>query len=160
MFICLFLLFNVQFWFYCASLQIKCTHARLVYVKLLHQKTHGTLFDLSAVGDTCTAMDQWVQYPQAETALSNILPCVDQQTTNQTLHQSKDVIRQLVNIVNTVIWTVANSYSPPQNDNSYFYNQSGPLMPPLCSPYDSQLHSLECSPYEVSFDNASVVSVN
>lgn len=96
-------------------------------------------------------MDEWVQYPQAETALSNILPCVNENTTNQTLYQSKNVIHQLVNVVNTAIWSIANS-------NSKAYNQSGPLMPPLCSPYDSQLHSQLCQPYEVSFDNASMVS--
>ncbi|XP_020251729.1 uncharacterized protein LOC109829067 [Asparagus officinalis] len=113
----------------------------------------------SAVGDTCTAMDQWVEYPQAETALSNILPCVDEKTTNRTLYQSKDVIQRLVNIVNIVIWTTANSNSQSQS-NSYFYNQSGPLMPPLCSPYDSHLRPRQCDPYEVSFGNASMVWQN
>ena len=127
-----------------------CGHA--VYVRLLVRNTHGAFLYLSAVGDTCTAMDQWVQYPKAETALSNILPCVDEQTTNRTLYQSKDVILQLANVVNTAISSIANS-----NNNSSFYNQSGPLMPPLCSPYDSQLRSRQCEPYEVSFDNASMV---
>ncbi|KAJ6853644.1 uncharacterized protein M6B38_113470 [Iris pallida] len=111
----------------------------------------------NAVGDTCTSMDEWVRYPLAETALSNILPCVNEMTTNQTLYQSKDVIRQLVNIVNIAIFSVANSNSPPQNSNSFFYNQSGPLMPSLCSPYDSHLQIQQCQPQEVSFDNASMV---
>lgn len=111
---------------------------------------------LSAVGDTCTAMDDWVRNPQAETALSNILPCVDEQTTNLTLHQSKEVIRQVVNIVNKAISSIANSDHASQDDG-YFYNQSGPLMPYLCSPYDTQLHDRQCEPEEVSFVNASVV---
>ncbi|KAJ6793451.1 uncharacterized protein M6B38_374475 [Iris pallida] len=114
----------------------------------------------NAVGDTCTSMDEWVRYPQAETALSNILPCVDEQTTNKTLYQSKDVIRQLVNMVNTAIFSIANSNSPPQNSNSFFYNQSGTLMPSLCSPYNSSLLSQQCQPQEVSFDNASMVWQN
>lgn len=42
----------------------------------------------SAAKDTCEAMDQWAQHPQSETALSNILPCVDESTTNRTLYQS------------------------------------------------------------------------
>ncbi|KAG8053598.1 hypothetical protein GUJ93_ZPchr0001g32345 [Zizania palustris] len=46
----------------------------------------------SAARDTCEAMDEWAQHPQAETALSNILPCVDESTTNQTLYQSKHVV--------------------------------------------------------------------
>ena len=36
---------------------------------------------LNADADTWTAMDEWVYYPQVETTLSNILPCVDEQTT-------------------------------------------------------------------------------
>lgn len=115
------------------------------------------LFEHSVVGDTCTAMNEWVQHPHAETALSNILPCVDEKTTNQTLYQSKDVILQVVNVVNTVIWSIANINNPIQNSNSYYYNQSGPLMPPLCAPFDSQMQSKNCSSYEVSFDNASSV---
>ena len=54
----------------------------------------------SAAKDTCEAMDQWAQHPQAETALSNILPCVDESTTNRTLYQSKEVVVMLVRIVN------------------------------------------------------------
>ncbi|KAM0047591.1 putative transmembrane protein [Helianthus debilis subsp. tardiflorus] len=45
----------------------------------------------TAVSDTCVAMEQWVDHENAETALSNILPCVDQRTTNQTLYKSKQL---------------------------------------------------------------------
>ncbi|XP_020097258.1 uncharacterized protein LOC109716312 isoform X1 [Ananas comosus] len=107
----------------------------------------------SAAADTCTAMDEWVRYPHAETALSSILPCVDERTTNQTLYQSKEVVRQLVNIVNTAI------YSTTSNSSSHF-NQSGPPVPYLCSPYDSQLNDRPCEPWEVSITNASVVWQN
>lgn len=104
-------------------------------------------------------MDEWVDHPQAESALSNILPCVDEKTTNQTLYQSKEVIRQIVDVINTAIYTIANSNSPPAWA-FYFYNQSGPLMPPLCNPFDSQLHDRQCQePWEVSFANASTVSM-
>ncbi|XP_010923876.1 uncharacterized protein [Elaeis guineensis] len=113
----------------------------------------------NAVGDTCTAMDDWVHNPQAETALSNILPCVNEQTTNLTLHQSKEVILQIVNIVNKAISSIANS-DHASRDNGYFYNQSGPLMPYLCSPYDTLLHDRQCEPEEVSFVNASMVWQN
>lgn len=102
------------------------------------------------------AMREWVEYPQAETALSNILPCVDEQTTNHTLYQSKEVIYQLVNVVNTAIDTIANSNSQMQM-TPYYYNQSGPLMPTLCCPFDSQLKNRQCEPQEVSFANASMV---
>ncbi|KAF8390027.1 hypothetical protein HHK36_024548 [Tetracentron sinense] len=113
----------------------------------------------NAISDTCMAMGEWVDNPKAETALSNILPCVDQGTTNQTLFKSKEVIYALVNVVNTVIYTFANTYPPP-HATPYYYNQSGPLIPPLCSPFDSELLDRQCGPQEVSFANASEVWQN
>lgn len=112
----------------------------------------------NAISDTCVAMGEWVNNPHAETALGNILPCVDQRTTNQTLIQSKLVINDIVNVVNTFIYTYANS--DPPKDNIYYYNQSGPLMPPLCYPYDSNLQDRECGMQEVSMKNASLVWQN
>ncbi|GLT34367.1 hypothetical protein SLA2020_088860 [Shorea laevis] len=50
----------------------------------------------NAISDTCMAMEEWVENPQAETALGNILPCVDQRTTNHTLIQSKQVINDML----------------------------------------------------------------
>ncbi|KAJ4960739.1 hypothetical protein NE237_020649 [Protea cynaroides] len=108
-----------------------------------------------AISDTCEAMGEWVDNPQAETALSSILPCVDQETTNKTLFRSKEVIGQLVTVVNTVIYTFANINPPPQATPFYF-NQSGPLIPPLCSPFDSELHDRPCGSIEVSIANASL----
>lgn len=96
--------------------------------------------------------------PHAETALSNILPCVDQETTNQTLVQSKEVINDIVNMVNRFVDTFANSNPPPQPQlNPNYYNQSGPPVPHLCYPYDSQLQDRQCSTQEVSMANASLV---
>lgn len=95
--------------------------------------------------------------PHAETALSNILPCVDQRTTNQTLVKSKQVVVDIVNIINGFIDTYANS-NPTDPHNSIYYNQSGPLMPNLCYPYDSQLQDLPCFEQEVSMENSSSVS--
>ncbi|XP_042502415.1 uncharacterized protein LOC122079771 [Macadamia integrifolia] len=108
----------------------------------------------NAISDTCVAMGEWVDNPQAETALSSILPCVDKNTTDKTLVQSKEVISQLVNIVNTVIYTFPNTDPPPQATPFYF-NQSGPLIPPLCSPFDLKLHDRPCGSIEVSIANAS-----
>ncbi|XP_076890358.1 uncharacterized protein LOC143541405 [Bidens hawaiensis] len=113
----------------------------------------------NAIADTCMAMGQWVDNPHAETALSNILPCVDQGTTNDTLYKSKLVVNDIANIINGFIGSFANSNAPP-GDNSNYYNQSGPLMPYLCYPYDSHLHELECPSQLVSMANASVVWQN
>lgn len=112
-------------------------------------------FCFSAIGDTCVAMGEWVDHPHAETALSNILPCVDQRTTNQTLIESKEVTNAIVDIVNEFVDNFANS-NPPQAYPNY-YNQSGPLMPHLCHPYDSYLLDRQCPPQEVSMGNASQV---
>ncbi|KAF2561907.1 hypothetical protein F2Q70_00018553 [Brassica cretica] len=91
----------------------------------------------SAISDTCVAMKEWVDHPHAETALSSILPCVDEQTTNQTLTQIKVVINSIVTVVNTFVYAFANTNpSPGQN---FYYNQSRPPMPPLCSPFDSNM---------------------
>ncbi|XVF43663.1 hypothetical protein PTKIN_Ptkin02bG0059000 [Pterospermum kingtungense] len=112
----------------------------------------------NAISDTCLAMEEWVENPHAETALSNILPCVDQRTTNHTLTQSKQVINSIVNVVNTYIYTFANS--DPSSDDNRYYNQSGPPLPPLCYPFDSQLQDRQFGSYEVSMANASLVWQN
>lgn len=104
-------------------------------------------------------MGEWVDNPHAESALSNILPCVDPRTTNQTLFKSKQVTVDLVNIVNGFIDTYANA-NPSNHANSNYYNQSGPFMPHLCYPYDSQLHDLSCPADQVSMANSSMVSFN
>jgi hypothetical protein len=115
----------------------------------------------NAISDTCMAMVEWVDNPHAETALSNILPCVDQETTNHTLYQSKQVINDIANIVNTYIEAFANQNPPHQkNQNPNYYNQSGPQVPHLCYPYDSQLQDRQCSTQEVSMANASLVWEN
>ncbi|CAM0877159.1 unnamed protein product [Alopecurus aequalis] len=100
----------------------------------------------SAAKDTCQAMDEWAQHPRAETALSNILPCVDESTTNRTLYQSKFVVVQLVTLVNRAISLLSN--------RKLTHLHPGQLMPYLCSPYDPNLNDRQCLPREVTFDNA------
>ncbi|KAL1553638.1 hypothetical protein AAHA92_14288 [Salvia divinorum] len=113
----------------------------------------------SVLADTCLAMGEWVENLHAETALSNILPCVDQRTTNQTLYKSKQVINDISNMVDGFVGSVANSNPAPQAGSSY-YNQSGPVIPPLCYPYDAQLQERICSAGELSVENASTVWQN
>uniref|UniRef100_A0A7N0TL74 Uncharacterized protein n=1 Tax=Kalanchoe fedtschenkoi TaxID=63787 RepID=A0A7N0TL74_KALFE len=110
------------------------------------------------IGDTCVAMEEWVANPHSESALSDILPCVDQRTTNQTLYKSKLVVNDIVSVVNQYIYTYANTY-PPKN-TSYYYNQSGPPMPALCYPYDGNLQDRQCTSQEASIANASEVWKN
>ncbi|KAF7827706.1 putative transmembrane protein [Senna tora] len=109
----------------------------------------------SAISDTCMAMEEWVENPHAESALSNILPCVDQSTTNKTLVQSKQVVTNIVSVVNRFIYNIADANASPNGFN--YYNQSGPAMPPLCYPFDSELKERQCTSQEVSSANASLV---
>lgn len=101
-------------------------------------------------------MDEWVQNPTSHTALDEILPCVDNATAQQTLLQSRDVTSQLVLLVDKVINGVTNRNHPPQA-GAVYYNQSGPLMPVLCNPYNTDLTVRQCGPNEVALDNATQV---
>lgn len=112
----------------------------------------------SVAADTCVAMDQWVQYPTAHTALDHVLPCVDKMTAQETLVRSNEVTHDLVNLVNEVITNVSNiNFSP--NFKPMYYNQSGPLVPLLCNPFYPDLTDRPCSINEVDLYNATQVYV-
>ncbi|CAL9200737.1 unnamed protein product [Musa hybrid cultivar] len=110
----------------------------------------------NAVADTCVSMDEWALHPREHTAMDDILPCVDVATTNASLRRSREVTFQLVNVVNQVITNVSNADFPPMLKPLY-YNQSGPLLPPLCNPYDTDLGSRNCTTGELGFNNVSQV---
>lgn len=101
-------------------------------------------------------MDEWVQNPTAHTALDDIIPCVDNATAQETLLRTKDTTYQLVNVVHGVIANISNRNFPPQAQPLY-YNQSGPLVPNLCNPFNADLTYRKCAPGEVDFNNASQV---
>ena len=110
----------------------------------------------SVTADTCVAMNQWVQNPTAHTSLDDILPCVDNATAQETLSKSKEVTSQLVDVLNQVITNVSNiNFSP--NFAPMYYNQSGPLLPLLCNPFNPDLSNRTCTAGEVDLDNATQV---
>ncbi|OWM86747.1 uncharacterized protein LOC116186973 [Punica granatum] len=110
----------------------------------------------NAAGDTCVAMEEWVQNPSAHTAIDEILPCVDSATIQETLTRSKEVTYQLVEVVNQVITNVSNiNFSP--NFPTMYFNQSGPLVPILCNPFHADLTDRTCSNSEVDLNNATQV---
>ncbi|WCJ30346.1 hypothetical protein M5689_011912 [Euphorbia peplus] len=117
----------------------------------------GTFLLLHNVtGDTCVAMDHWVQNPTAHTALDDILPCVDSTTAQETLLRTKEVTLQFVDLINSVITNVSNiNFSP--NFPSMYFNQSGPLVPVLCNPYYHDFTDRPCSSGEVDMNNATQV---
>lgn len=110
----------------------------------------------NVAGDTCVAMDQWVQNPTAHTALDDILPCVDNATAQETLTKSKEVTSQLVTLMNTVITNISNQNNLPRFP-PFYYNQSGPLVPNLCNPFNPDLSDRACAPGEVDLNNATQV---
>ncbi|XP_040379263.1 uncharacterized protein LOC102706278 [Oryza brachyantha] len=107
----------------------------------------------NVVADTCVAMDEWVTHPQDHTALDDILPCVDVATASESTNRSKEVTAQLVALVNNVIVNISNGDFPPSIRPLYF-NQSGPLMPMLCDPFNPDMSARTCAPGEVTFDTA------
>uniref|UniRef100_A0A0D9WA93 Uncharacterized protein n=1 Tax=Leersia perrieri TaxID=77586 RepID=A0A0D9WA93_9ORYZ len=104
----------------------------------------------NVVADTCVAMDDWVTHPQDHTALDDILPCVDVSTANESMYRSQEVTAQLVALVNNVIVNISNRDFPPTLRPLYF-NQSGPLMPTLCDPFNPDMTARTCAPGEVTF---------
>lgn len=111
----------------------------------------------SVSADTCVSMDEWVRNPTAHTALDDIIPCVDNATAQETLHQTKNVTFQLVSIVNNMITNVSNANVPSIVGPPIYINQSGPLVPRLCNPFNSDLTDRPCTSGEVTFTNASQV---
>ncbi|KAK6147842.1 hypothetical protein DH2020_018754 [Rehmannia glutinosa] len=108
----------------------------------------------NVMGDTCVAMNEWVVNPTAHTALDDIIPCVDPATAQEALSQSKEVTLQMVQLVNGIIANVSNANLPP-NAGPFYYNQSGPLVPLLCNPYNPDKTDRRiCTTGEVDLNNA------
>ncbi|GMP36746.1 hypothetical protein CsSME_00008765 [Camellia sinensis var. sinensis] len=104
-------------------------------------------------------MDEWLQNPTANSALENIIPRANDQFAQAILTGTKSVSFALVNISNTAITNVYNVQWPPDATPLYF-NQSGPLMPLLCNPFNLNLTDRQCQVGEVNFMNATKVWKN
>ncbi|XP_050213917.1 uncharacterized protein LOC126665232 [Mercurialis annua] len=111
----------------------------------------------NVVADTCVSMDEWVLHPTAKTALDDIIPCVDNATAQATLQQTKEVTHQLVNVVDSIILNISNRNFPPQVGPPLYYNQSGPLVPALCNPFNPDFTDRQCAAGEVHLKNATEV---
>ncbi|KAG2408021.1 uncharacterized protein HKW66_Vig0028430 [Vigna angularis] len=101
------------------------------------------IFVHNVTGDTCVAMDEWVVNPTAHTALDDIFPCVEKKAVLETYLKSKILTYKIVEAFDKVISNFTNSNT-----------QSGPLVPLLCNPFNSDLTSRNCSSGEVTFQNA------
>lgn len=105
------------------------------------------LWCTSVAGDTCLAMDEWVQNPIAHTALDDILPCVDAETAQDSLSKAKDVTYQVLSIVNLAV------------DVSNADPGAGPLVPLLCNPFFASVGQA-CPPDAVDLKDATQVNIN
>lgn len=115
------------------------------------------LFVRSVVADACVSMDEWVQHPTAHTALDDVLPCVDNATAQETSSRTKDVTYKLSSMVDKVINNISNLNNPPPQLGPIYFNQSGPLLPALCNPYNADLTDRKCALGEVELQNATQV---
>lgn len=107
-------------------------------------------------GDTCVAMQDWVDNPAAQSALSDIIPCLDPNAAQQARSESKEVTYQTAQLVNGIISNLSNA-NPTPNLRPVYYNQSGPLVPLLCNPYNPDKTNRTCTPGEVDLTNATKV---
>lgn len=113
---------------------------------------------ISAVADSCVAVDEWLQNPAADSAIENIIPRVDNETSQAIYSTTRGVTYGVVQVVNNAIINISNANIPP-NAGSLYYNQSGPLMPTLCNPVNPDLSDRICLAGEVDFHNASEASL-
>ncbi|TVU16312.1 hypothetical protein EJB05_39869 [Eragrostis curvula] len=143
-------LFSILGWRFLVSLMVI-----VGWIILAVTITSSALFLLlhNVMADACVAMDEWVSHPQARTALDDILPCVDVATANESMYRSQEVTAQLVALVNNVVVNISNRDFPPALRPLYF-NQSGPLMPLLCNPFNPDMSPRACAAGEVDFDSA------
>lgn len=113
---------------------------------------------ISVVADSCVALDDWLQNPMADSAIENIIPRLDNETSQKIYSTTRKVTYGVVNVINSDIINVTNVNMPPSAGPLY-YNQSGPLMPLLCNPLHPDLSDRKCLPGEVTFDDASQASL-
>lgn len=85
----------------------------------------------NAIGDTCVAMEEWVANPSAKTSLSDILSCLDVNTTDKTLDQARKLTNETVTGINNII-------------TSHFNGNSSQGMPAMCNPVEPDLSPSGC----------------
>ncbi|QCE02138.1 hypothetical protein DEO72_LG8g149 [Vigna unguiculata] len=130
-----------------------------ILVTITYLLSSLTLVVHNGVADTCDAIDEWVQHPRSESALSKLLPCMDEATTQTTLDISKNTSYLVVNLVNEFVTNVANNDNPPMADKDIKYNQSGPALPLICNPFYPNMTERKCETLEITLTGAPTVMV-
>ena len=91
-------------------------------------------------------MEEWLEHPQERTSLSEVFPCVDGPTAQKALDITRNTSFQMTNMVDTFVTNIANVDGAPPSAS---YNQSGPLLPLLCNPFNSDMTRRQCDPREM-----------
>ncbi|KAJ4829664.1 hypothetical protein Tsubulata_034578 [Turnera subulata] len=109
----------------------------------------------NVVADTCVAIDDFLQHPTANSALDlQFLPCVSNQTVQFALNTSVMTTKSLIAMDNQFIENIANHNDLTPDAGSFYYNQSGPLVPLLCDPYNDDLTDRKCGSDEMELATA------
>ncbi|XWS11741.1 hypothetical protein CRYUN_Cryun37aG0026100 [Craigia yunnanensis] len=112
-------------------------------------------FQMLDLGSTIRVALQWINGSSILQLILLLMKLsrVDRAIAEEALNESKDVNTRFVGIVNAFINNVTNLNVPPST-NPIYYNQSGPLVPVLCSPYNSDKTDRKCNADEANFSNA------
>ncbi|KAL5183473.1 hypothetical protein HKD37_17G047352 [Glycine soja] len=125
--------------------------AVMIFVALLGLRIiFFTCFAVSCILKTYLNINAYIYIynPTAHTALDDILPCVENATAMKTLLRSKTLTYTIVDAFDQIISNFTNA------NTTAIFNQSGPLVPLLCNPYNADFTSRQCAPGEVTFKNA------
>lgn len=90
--------------------------------------------------------------------MDQIIPCMDKADAEKILKVTNGVTYSLVYLVNGVISNISNSDISSEAGPPFYVNQSGPAVPLLCNPFNSDLSTRECGPGEVNLTNAVTVT--
>jgi hypothetical protein len=83
-------------------------------------------------------MGEWAANPSANTTLKEILPCVDINTTDAALAQTRAIVNSTINGINADIQKLLNS------NNNNGSTSASQLLPLICNPLDPSFSIAGC----------------
>jgi hypothetical protein len=100
-------------------------------------------------------MGEWAANPSANTTLKEILPCVDINTTDAALAQTRTIVNNTINGVNSDIQKLINNNTTTTTTTNGSSTTASELLPLICNPLDPSFSIAGC----VNASNAASVSV-
>ncbi|KAF7814413.1 putative UPF0481 protein [Senna tora] len=95
--------------------------------------------ELKWVGDTCVAMEDWLEHPENRTVLTKLLPCVDDATAKQAQDLTRNTSLEIVTMANEFLRNVANSDKSPGQEEE---GKIGVFLQSIWSTSTTTLHSI------------------